>query len=493
MQNYSLYLYYQLIFMPFSNLFALFSKNSDRSENYFAPVSLPQRLVLGCNKFRNRAAHAPLCMAPFVSLRFERYGRVFVCCHNNSFVAGTYPAQNLMGIWNGKPLKDLRRVFGKQKLHTGCALCADAIVSEKYQSPGANMFDNYKPHASMPRMLDFKTDNTCNLSCIMCFSFSSCRKESPAFDSQSAFEPYNDSFIDELKSFLPHLTEIRFSGGEPFLSPFYLRIWELAIEVNPQCVITVQTNGHILNPRIKELMDKGRFAVNVSIDSLNPQVYSQIRKGGHLQTVLEHIDFFKNYCDSKGTAFKITICPMRMNVHELPDLLRFAGTLNARAWFSIVRYPLKYALWTLPPDEIHNLALTLATAHLPESTEVEKYNKTMLHSLVNELHVWEHDSRERFIQAPFNVDEASPKVFEAIESYVNKITHLTDAQKDVKSTLLKQKAEAIMEAVRHMDIPHDAFTLLLKANHPDMFVEILDTEPLDNIKDNLAVMDRGNV
>jgi MoaA/NifB/PqqE/SkfB family radical SAM enzyme len=73
----------------------------------------------------------------------------------------------------------------------------------------------------------------------------------------------------------------------------------MIIAINPKCLIMVQTNGMVLNERIKNLLSRGNFQIGVSIDSLKKEVYETIRPHGKLERVMENINYFSEYSKRK--------------------------------------------------------------------------------------------------------------------------------------------------------------------------------------------------
>lgn len=57
--------------------------------------------------------------------------------------------------------------------------------------------------------------------------------------------PYNDAFVEQLEEFIPHLKELRFNGGEPFLINAVFRIFEKVEKLNPKLKIVIATNGTV--------------------------------------------------------------------------------------------------------------------------------------------------------------------------------------------------------------------------------------------------------
>ncbi len=438
------------------------------------------------NTRRNSSQH--LCNAPFSSLRFERYGRVLACCHNNSFIAGIYPQQKLSDIWKGEPLTRFRADIVKNKLDSGCRVCYDDIITGNYTSVSALMFDNYSVESGFPSMLDFKIDNTCNLSCVMCFSVSTCQKQSQTFDKDIAFKPYDDNFINELELFIPHLKNVRFSGGEPFLSEYYLKLWQKIHSFNPQCVITVQTNGNVMNNSIKELLDKGVYSINVSLDSLDAEIYQKIRVNGSLEKVLENISFFREYCRQKKTKFGITICPMNLNAGELHRLIEFCNSNNAYAWFSIVWYPIKLAIWNLDAETLSELYDNLIQKTLPEETALEKYNKALYDEFVNNVKLWHSWALRKGAEETVNISTYRDLIAAHIEAYFNKMPLYNKNEIKARKIAYLTKANNIINKCDSLKLPQHAINLLFKYNSTEMFLEILEEENENDILENLKAL-----
>jgi MoaA/NifB/PqqE/SkfB family radical SAM enzyme len=322
---------------------------------------------------KNEKDKCILCHAPFKSLRFGPGGRITVCCHNHSDIVGIYPKQSLTEIWNSEKMEALRKTFISGKLSGGCVYCISETKNFKNEIRSAALYDRYHAFEDQPVILDFKTDDLCNLSCIMCsgLSSSSIRENKKLINNPF----HNEDFFNEIKAWAPGIAEARFSGGEPFLSDFYFRIWEMLTETNPACKIFVQTNGTILNTKVTDLLEKGNFNINISVDSFNDELYGQIRKGSSLQKLLPNLDWFRDYCKLNDRFFGITSCAMQSNIHEIPSIIRKWNELGAQGWLSVVWFPAQLALWSLTEKEILEIYQSFSLEVFPESTEIEKYNK----------------------------------------------------------------------------------------------------------------------
>ena len=86
---------------------------------------------------------------------------------------------------------------------------------------------------------------------------------------------------------------IRLTGGEPLVRKDLMSlVRKLSRHLGDGGLdeITLSTNGTLLARFAQELADTGVRRINVSLDTLDPDRYSEITRGGSLQVVLEGID-----------------------------------------------------------------------------------------------------------------------------------------------------------------------------------------------------------
>lgn len=190
-----------------------------------------------------------LCYAPFKSLRFSQSGNIISCCYNRGYILGKYPKNSIKEIWQGEKIKKIIRNIRQNKLNLGCDLCKNSIKDKAYNLTGASHYDCLKAYKVKKylAMLDFEISNKCNLECIMCTgeNSSSIRENREKLPNLNSV--YDKHFVEQIKEFIPHIEEARFTGGEPFLINLYYDIWELIIKYNPKTNIIIVTNASILN------------------------------------------------------------------------------------------------------------------------------------------------------------------------------------------------------------------------------------------------------
>jgi GTP 3',8-cyclase len=117
------------------------------------------------------------------------------------------------------------------------------------------------------------------------------------------------------------VTEIRFTGGEPLLRPGLPGLVVRAAELRPRPDISLTTNGIGLTRLAEPLRAAGLNRVNVSMDTLSPEVFKRLTRRDRLADVLAGLAA----ADAAGLApVKVNTVLMRgVNDHEAPALLAF--------------------------------------------------------------------------------------------------------------------------------------------------------------------------
>jgi sulfatase maturation enzyme AslB (radical SAM superfamily) len=206
---------------------------------------------------------------------------------------------------------------------------------------------------------------------------------------------YNSDFVAQLEEFIPYLEEARFYGGEPFLIKIYYEIWGMMIKINPHIKIYVQTNGTVLNDRIKKLIEGGKFIFNISVDALDKQVFEKLRVNADFGLVMENMMYFYNYSLRKKTFFCITPTMMRNNWQELPELMRFCNKLNIPLFYNTLYRPRHLALCTMKETELEEIANELQSHDFQQKNSIHKQNNYYYSDFVNLIRKWTSEASER--------------------------------------------------------------------------------------------------
>lgn len=334
---------------------------------------------------RNGNTMSPVCNAPYSSMYFDFRGEVFPCCENTSFMYGKYPNQSVREIWFGNQRKHFSELMSQQNLNHGCYTCKQKFEIGLHDAAKANLYKCLSLNKKYPEQIEFKLSNLCNLECFMCDERSSSKIRNHSLDLPEIENPYDDEFVNQLIEFIPHLKQAHFVGGEPFLIPVFYKIWHQIAELNPDCLIIVQTNATILNENIKFLLSKARFSLNISLDSVRKNVYDRIRKGADFDKTIENINYFIDYSKQKGTGVTLTVCPMQQNWEEMPDLVDFANQNNIAIFFNTVVSLLKASLLGFSNEKLNAIYDILSKKSFPNLSPNERTNRASYQNLLLQI------------------------------------------------------------------------------------------------------------
>jgi cyclic pyranopterin phosphate synthase len=119
--------------------------------------------------------------------------------------------------------------------------------------------------------------------------------------------------------------KIRITGGEPLLRKDLDKFIKMLYEYKPSLDLALTTNGYYLKEYAKKLKKAGLKRVNISLDSLKPEIAKKIAQKDVLNKVLEGIDEAIN----AGLNVKLNTVVMRdINDGEIIDLLEYAKNKN---------------------------------------------------------------------------------------------------------------------------------------------------------------------
>jgi cyclic pyranopterin phosphate synthase len=116
------------------------------------------------------------------------------------------------------------------------------------------------------------------------------------------------------------ISKVRITGGEPLLREDLDKFIYLIHSYKPDIDLAMTTNGYLL-PKVAEKLQKaGLKRINISLDSLIPEVAHHIAQKSVLSEVLEGIQEAKRV----GLKVKINSVPMAgVNSEEILDILEF--------------------------------------------------------------------------------------------------------------------------------------------------------------------------
>ncbi len=118
------------------------------------------------------------------------------------------------------------------------------------------------------------------------------------------------------------IRKIRLTGGEPLVRKNIARLIRLIAEIPGIEDLSLTTNGFLLEKMAAELKEAGLQRINVSLDTLQPDKFARITRGGSFATVWRGLEM----------AEKVGLQPIKINVvairgvndAEFPELARLS-------------------------------------------------------------------------------------------------------------------------------------------------------------------------
>jgi cyclic pyranopterin phosphate synthase len=193
--------------------------------------------------------------------------------------------------------------------------------------------------------LRISVTDRCNLKCFYC------RPENQEFIPREEVLDYEDMvrFVKVLTKF--GLKSVRITGGEPLLRKDIEKFIAMLNEVESIDDISMTTNGITLKKQAKSLKDAGLKRLNISIDSLKPELFYNITKGN-----------LKNVIDGIVEAKKVGIEPIKVNAviikglneNEALDFVKFGKEYGVEVRF-IEMMPIGQGQIKWDEDMVHPL------------------------------------------------------------------------------------------------------------------------------------------
>ena len=241
------------------------------------------------------------------------------------------PEKSLLDIWNGKPFEAMRLESMEGSLHDFCLYCINQCKEDK--PPSSLDFDWVGGERSIsheyPREIELELSNSCNYHCAFCSPFHSSQhmeamglQDDPRFKSVFDDTEIKEAFIEDLRSIIHNIYRLNFTGGEPFAQRVVYDILKMIDEEQPENLgVHFTTNGSIMNGAVRKIAQRNNVRFTVSLDSLDPETYPQLRINGNLKNVLNNIETLRQTQAYIGCSFVIS----KMNVRELPNIISWCN------------------------------------------------------------------------------------------------------------------------------------------------------------------------
>jgi len=417
-----------------------------------------------------------LCKAPFSSIYISGDGNVTPCCFNRKQSFGNIYQQDIDEILNSNALHKFRETILKKEFPIGCEICKNHLQNKNYQNSGISSYSNFPIQKNKLSVIELELSYKCNLCCNMC----RLNEENLFIDNK---KPRSEKFniLQQLSKVADNLKLIRYYGGEPFFIDEYYKIWEYMINKNVKCEHFVQTNGTIFNKKSSEIINKGKFYFNVSLDTLNEENYNTIRKGANINSTLKNLFVFKSISEKNNKNFSISVCPMRINMYDLPDIINFCNKNNIYIFFNTVISPWDKAIWSLENKEITKLFNYYLSVKIKIINKVTFINNLRWKSFLNQIKEWEIKSLSRPCLNKQEFENAKQKIHETILTKTG--NYIASTKTPIELNKLKTKIYSCLDEILLYVETDKIIEKIINSDDETLYQKVIVEDEI-NIKEN---------
>jgi len=335
-----------------------------------------------------------ICMLPWISIETSPIGTARPCCLAIDEITradGTkysLKENTLEEIYHSDYMQGLRQEFLTGSKPSTCQRCwqeeAAGRTSKRINSRIRlkEYYDSVDWNNLNPDQLwfiDLKLGNICNLKCRICGSWSSSKwaKEEidyvPGIDRKThlaykflqdgAWPRENELFWDNLRTLLPNIKYLEFTGGEPFLIEQHFELLRYAVETGDSKHIEIHynTNGTVL-PDAENLWNNfKRVEIAFSIDNTKDR-FEYERYGANWNEVQDNILKFSSMRNSRITTQLCTTINIQ-NVYYLPEICDWISTQTFdHVYFNMLHDPWHMCISRMTP-QAQQLVIDRLTTH----------------------------------------------------------------------------------------------------------------------------------
>lgn len=325
------------------------------------------------NSTRQKALDSPtFCIYPFTHLATKTEGTFKLCCRSEPI--SSVQETSAIDLWNSDKYKSIRQQMLRGEKPAECQDCwnLESLGTRSMRQralrpfPGSR-WSTYSPLLDevdesgavpyLPKTLELKLSNLCNLKCRMCHPVDSSSWVSDWNDISDLMKKYNQwayssaekmnvtkkplisGFQDQeqwwrdFESMVQSIDLIEFAGGEPLMDPLHYRILDLLLPRASQIHLKYSTNLTTLQFKGTSVFNwwqkfKG-VSVYASIDGIH-EVYDYIRTGSQFSIVEKNLQTIQNTPNLPIDELAVACTIQVYNVFQLPQIIEYFTKNNIR-------------------------------------------------------------------------------------------------------------------------------------------------------------------
>jgi MoaA/NifB/PqqE/SkfB family radical SAM enzyme len=307
-----------------------------------------------------------LCILPWISLETSPIGTARPCCLaeeeivDNTGTVMSVQDHDLMSIYNGTYMQDLRTAFRDGKKPATCKKCwveeeagrsSKRINTIHKFSDKISGLDISRNTVDKIEFLDLKLGNICNLKCRICGSWSSSKWAGEEIDylkvdgvskedqrkhtaytmlKKGAWPRQSDAFWKSLDTILEDIEYFEFTGGEPLMIQEHHDLLKRAVDKGyaPNIAIHYNTNS-TKSPEEFQATWKHfkRVEIALSIDNVGKRFEYERHPANWEEANLNARKFEQLRKDNSNIDFQLCFTVNVLNVLYLDELLEWASDI----------------------------------------------------------------------------------------------------------------------------------------------------------------------
>jgi sulfatase maturation enzyme AslB (radical SAM superfamily) len=312
------------------------------------------------------------CIYPFTHLATKTEGTFKLCCRSEPI--SNVQESSAVELWNSAKYKEIRRQLLNGEKPEACQDCwtLESMGTRSMRQRALRTFpgsrwSNYSSLLNqvdpsghvpyLPKTIELKLSNLCNLKCRMCHPVDSSSWASEWNDVSDLMKKYNQwayssaekknvtkkplisGFHDQEQWWLDFakmaesLDLIEFAGGEPLMDPLHYRILDLLSERAPHIRLKYSTNLTTLSFKGVSVFEYWKnfksVSIYASIDGIH-DVYNYIRTGAQFSTIEKNLDEVQSRKDIVFEEIAVACTIQVYNVFQLPKIIDYFTNRGVR-------------------------------------------------------------------------------------------------------------------------------------------------------------------
>ena len=146
------------------------------------------------------------------------------------------------------------------------------------------------------KTLWFNTGTLCNITCANCYIESSPENDRLVYMTAADMQPY----LDEIEALGWPVSEIGFTGGEPFMNPEIIAMVESALRRGYEVLVLTNAMRPMMRPRVQQGLlalretYANKLTLRISLDHFNPALHDQERGAGAYDITIKGMKWLRD-------------------------------------------------------------------------------------------------------------------------------------------------------------------------------------------------------